>query len=107
MPTALRNAFIYTGAVDHRCIPDGAIVIENGSIVWIGSNRDLPGPFQEGARDLGGRVVMPGMINTHAHGGLTVRRGYVDDGDLFEWAAALAPHTSALTIRSEEHTSEP
>jgi 5-methylthioadenosine/S-adenosylhomocysteine deaminase len=48
--------------------------------------------------DLGGRVVMPGLINTHTHGGLSLHRGCCDSGTLFEWAKTLAPYTSPLTL---------
>jgi 5-methylthioadenosine/S-adenosylhomocysteine deaminase len=98
MPTVLRNVFIFTGSTDYKCIPNGAVVVENEAISWIGPDGELPARYRAGARDMARRVVMPGMINTHAHGGLTVHRGQSDDGDLFQWAAALASHTSTLTL---------
>ncbi len=98
MQTILRNAFIYTGDADHRCIADGAIAIADGRIEWIGPASHLP-PFANATiRDLGGAVVIPGLVNTHAHGGLSLHRGAADDGDLFEWMVQLAPHTANLTI---------
>lgn len=96
--TVLRNAFVYTGDAGHRCIPDGAVVIAGDRLEWIGPERELPDLPGAVVRDLGGRVVAPGLVNTHAHGGLSLHRGCCDDGDLFAWAAALAPHTSGLTL---------
>jgi len=50
------------------------------------------------AEDFGGRVVIPGLINTHTHGGLGIHRGVCDVGDFQAWARQLAPHTSTLTL---------
>lgn len=97
MTTVLTHLFAYAGGPDHRCVPDAAIVIEGSRITWIGEASQRPVTAGEVVRDLGGRVVMPGMVNTHAHGGLSLHRGCGDEGDLFEWAASLAPHTSSMT----------
>lgn len=104
MRTVLDNVFLYTGDTEHRCIENAALAIEGPRIVWAGpaaDRRSIPG---ETVRNLGGRVVMPGMINTHAHGGLSLHRGCCDDGDLFEWAAALAPHTAHMTLEDNRHS---
>lgn len=98
MRTVLRNAFIYTGDAAHRCHERGAIAVEHGRIVWIGAEDALAARDGDELRDLGGAVVMPGLINTHAHGGLSLHRGAADDGDLFQWMVTLAPHTANLTV---------
>ena len=98
MDTLLRNAFVYTGDARHTCFARGALLISQGRLRWIGD--ELQRPAEPAARvvDLGGRVVMPGLINTHTHGGLSLHRGCCDAGNLFEWAKALAPFTSTLTL---------
>lgn len=35
--------------------------------------------------DCTGRVVMPGLVNTHCHAAMTLQRGYADDVALMEW----------------------
>ncbi|GGA68773.1 5-methylthioadenosine/S-adenosylhomocysteine deaminase [Nitratireductor aestuarii] len=98
MLTLLHNAFVCTG-LPGGFYPDGAILIRGSKIVWIGNRADMPPqPEPITYEDLGGRVVIPGLINTHAHGGLSTHRCSCDDGDLFQWAAGLAPHTSHLTV---------
>ncbi|GAA4134151.1 amidohydrolase family protein [Aminobacter aganoensis] len=98
MRTLLHNAFVCTG-LPNGFIKDGAILIQGSKIAWVGSCSALPPEAVTANRmDLGGRVVIPGLVNTHAHGGLSTHRGCCDDGDLFQWAAALASHTSSLTI---------
>jgi 5-methylthioadenosine/S-adenosylhomocysteine deaminase len=98
MLTLLNNAFLCTG-LPGGFYPDGAVLIRDSKIIWAGALADLP-PQSEPVRrqDVGGRVVIPGLINTHAHGGLSTHRGCCDEGDLFQWAAALSPYTSHLTV---------
>lgn len=95
----LYNAFVYTGDAAHRCVPHGALWITQGRVRWVGEDAACP-PAPPGARviDMEGRVVMPGLVNTHAHGGLSLHRGCCDDGDLFHWARTIAPHTSTLSL---------
>ncbi len=95
----LYNAFVYTGDAEHRCIPHGALWISQGRLRWVGEDAACPhAPSGSRVIDLEGRVVMPGMVNTHAHGGLSLHRGCCDDGDLFHWARTIAPHTSTLGL---------
>lgn len=35
--------------------------------------------------DAAGKVLMPGLINTHCHAGMTLQRSYADDVSLMEW----------------------
>ena len=98
MLTLLHNLFLCTG-LPGGFYPDGGLLIRGSKIIWAGQLADLPPQSEPFTRkNLSGRVVIPGLINTHAHGGLSTHRGCCDDGDLFEWAAALAPHTSHLTL---------
>ncbi|GAB2636417.1 imidazolonepropionase [Kribbella swartbergensis] len=46
-------------------IRDAALVIEGSKVAWVGSRRDAPGADQ--ALDLGGRAVVPGFVDSHAH----------------------------------------
>jgi 5-methylthioadenosine/S-adenosylhomocysteine deaminase len=98
MDMLLRNAFVYTGDVHHTCFPRGALLVCDGRLRWVGDESDLPEGLPAQVVDLGGRVVMPGLINTHTHGGLSLHRGCCDCGNLFQWAQTLAPFTSPLTL---------
>ena len=98
MDTLLRNGFVYTADAAHTCYARGAVRISQGRVRWIGNESQLPDAADAHVVDLGGRIVMPGMINTHAHGGLSLHRGCCDVGNLFQWAQSLAPTTSTLTL---------
>jgi len=50
-------------------VPEAAVVAEDGKVVWVGLEQDLPSEHQESGRvvDAGGRVVMPGLVECHTH----------------------------------------
>ena len=98
MDTLLRNAFVYTGDARHTCFARGALLVSQGRLRWVGNESQRPDTPGAQVVDLGGRVVMPGLINTHTHGGLSLHRGCCDGGNLFQWAQAIAPVTSTLTL---------
>ncbi|MDV3253728.1 amidohydrolase [Devosia sp. BK] len=95
MRILLSNLFLCDGT-PNGFIADAAILIEGKTIVWTGPASEAP--VAAAVRDLAGRVVIPGLINTHAHGGMSVQRGCCDNGDLFEWAQTIAPFTSVLSL---------
>ena len=64
-------------------IDDGAVVVENDKIVAVGTNDEMVRQFPDADR-LGSErhVVMPGLVNSHAHGygGISpFQRGVLDD----------------------------
>lgn len=66
----LTNATLATLArdTDFGLIEDGAIAVDQGRIAWCGRIQDLPADFEGLARrDLGGRLVTPGLIDCHTH----------------------------------------
>jgi imidazolonepropionase len=49
-------------------VEDGAIAIEGDRIVWVGKSADVPTAYRgQDARDLGGRLVTPALIDCHTH----------------------------------------
>ena len=87
---AIINAQIVT-------VDKSASVIENGSLV-IGSDGSIraisPTSIANNATetiDANGAIVMPGLINTHTHLGMTLFRGLGDDMSLEDFLARLMP----------------
>lgn len=53
---------------DCGVVPDAAIAIAEGRIVWAGPAADLPAAHQgQAPQSLGGRLVTPGLIDCHTH----------------------------------------
>jgi imidazolonepropionase len=46
-------------------VADAAVVVEDGRIAWVGKETDAPAA--DTAHDLGGRAVIPGFVDSHAH----------------------------------------
>ena len=67
-------------------IEDGAIAVDEGVIVAIGSAADIEARYSA-VNTLSGenRVVMPGLVNAHTHAAMTLLRGVADDLALREW----------------------
>ncbi|MGI8408306.1 MAG: amidohydrolase family protein, partial [Pyrinomonadaceae bacterium] len=71
---------------DRRVIEDGAVVVKNDKIVAVGKRAEVVRNFRA-MRTINaqGKVIIPGLINTHTHIPMTLFRGIADDLDLQEW----------------------
>ena len=85
------NILIQNGTIitvhNRRIIRQGAIAIEDKKIIDVGKNSELKRKYGRGYEkiDAKGKVVIPGLINTHQHAAMSLLRGYVDDLPLQEW----------------------
>ncbi|KPV62800.1 MAG: N-ethylammeline chlorohydrolase [Candidatus Bathyarchaeota archaeon BA2] len=67
-------------------IRDGTVVVENSHIVDVGKSHDLKRKYHGHEKiNAKGKVVIPGLINTHQHAAMSILRGYADDYPLKEW----------------------
>ncbi|HET8985482.1 MAG TPA: hypothetical protein VFN03_06965, partial [Trueperaceae bacterium] len=49
-------------------VTDVAMVIDGDSVAWVGHVRDLPAEYLHvPVDDLGGRGVLPGLVDSHTH----------------------------------------
>ena len=69
----------------HRIIENGAIAVRNGEIVSVGTAAELRGTRAKQTINATGKVIIPGLINTHTHVPMSLFRGIADDLDLNEW----------------------
>ncbi|MCY4410918.1 MAG: 8-oxoguanine deaminase [Caldilineaceae bacterium] len=101
--TVLTNAdCIVTMNEQREEIADGALVLEGKQIVWVGATTDLPVKYRQGGSadssttnyvNAGGKIVLPGFINTHHHFFQTLTRVVpaAQNAVLFDWLRALYP----------------
>lgn len=77
------NTDIITMDDKHPTIFNGCVGVSDGKITYVGSHR--PTVPVKRIIDCKGRILMPGLINTHAHTAMCLMRGYADDYKLDEW----------------------
>ena len=71
---------------DRRVIEDGAVAIKDGKIAMVGQRGVVT--YHLTAKKMinaAGKVIIPGLINTHTHVPMTLFRGISDDLDLQDW----------------------
>ncbi len=101
--TVIRNAaMLVTMDAQRREIPDGALVIQDNAIRWVGKTADLPPALADGADRVivaTGKIVLPGFVNTHHHFYQTLTRAIpaAQDVVLFDWLKTLYPIWAELT----------
>jgi 5-methylthioadenosine/S-adenosylhomocysteine deaminase len=71
---------------EFRVLEGGAVAVKGERIVAVGPAPELAARF-DAARtiDTSGRIVMPGLVNTHTHVPMTLLRGVADDVELMVW----------------------
>lgn len=65
-----------------RIIRDGAMLLRDGRIAAIGKTAELRGMEAEKVIDATGKLVMPGLIDTHVHNSQQLGRGLADGCDI-------------------------
>lgn len=82
-----------------REIADGGLLIRDGFIEWVGPTAALPDAPGAEVLDMRGRVVLPGLVNTHHHLYQTLTRAVpaAQDANLFNWLQTLYPIWARLT----------
>jgi 5-methylthioadenosine/S-adenosylhomocysteine deaminase len=77
---------VVTMNANRDVIEDGAVAVKNGEILAVGKTSDLTKLYRaKETINAKGKVVIPGLINTHTHVPMSLYRGIADDLDLQEW----------------------
>jgi 5-methylthioadenosine/S-adenosylhomocysteine deaminase len=78
--------YVLTMDGDQPLLQNGAVVVDGGRIVAVGPRDEISRRYRaDETLDGEGRVVMPGLINGHAHSAMTLMRGIADDRELMDW----------------------
>ncbi len=98
----LSGGTVVTMDAGYRVVEQGAVAVRGERIVAVGPARELAARFA-GARtiDTTGRIVMPGLVNTHTHVPMTLMRGVADDVELMVWLTKYIWPAEALHVTPE------
>ncbi len=108
MPTLLiTNATVITVDGQRRIIKDGAVAIQDDQIVGVGKTSEIRSKFS-GAEILRatGKLVLPGLIDTHVHLTQTLARGLADQVTVPSWLyERILPYEVAMSGEDVYHSS--
>ena len=90
MATAFTNATVHTGT--GSILESATLLIADGKINAVGAEVDIG---DADVIDLGGKVVLPGLIDCHSHAGVS-STGAWDDHDVNELSEKITPHVRTL-----------
>jgi 5-methylthioadenosine/S-adenosylhomocysteine deaminase len=77
---------VVTMDTQKRVIEDGAVVVRGDSIIAVGSRAEIEAHFDAAKIiDARGTLILPGLINGHAHAAMSLFRGIADDLALDDW----------------------
>ncbi len=69
-----------------RVIEDGAVAVTGDEIVAVGKREEINSRYDAAHTiEARSRIIMPGLINSHAHAAMSLFRGIADDLSLDDW----------------------
>jgi 5-methylthioadenosine/S-adenosylhomocysteine deaminase len=82
----ITDGTVITMDAQRRVIENGAVAIRGDSIVAVGSRAEIESRFEASKTiDAHGALIMPGLVNGHAHAAMSLFRGLADDLSLDDW----------------------
>ena len=88
----LSGGTIVTMNAQYDIFVDGALAIKDDSIVAVGPTAEISKQFEATETiDCTGKVIIPGLVNSHTHIPMTLFRGLNDDLRLDVWLGYLMP----------------
>jgi imidazolonepropionase-like amidohydrolase len=93
-PLVLRGGRILTAA--GKIFDPGTLVIERGEIIAVGAAEDVQVPENAEIRDLAGKVIIPGLVDTHSHLGVYSRPAVSSNSDGNEMSGPVQSVVRAL-----------
>ncbi|MFW9830604.1 MAG: amidohydrolase family protein [Candidatus Thorarchaeota archaeon] len=80
------GATIITVDPQRRIISDGAVVVENQSILAVGKTHEIARNYSADTRiHAKNKILIPGLVDCHVHLAQALIRGTADDVDLIPW----------------------
>ena len=95
----ITNGIVITVDGNRRVLNPGAVAINNNEIVGVDTPAAIAQRFKAATTiDAAGKVVMPGLINTHTHAAMVMYRGLGNDLALMDWLQKYIFPAEAKTV---------
>ncbi len=93
---------IVTMNKSRQVIENGVIAVRDGKVVYVGKGGGLPPNARpKQLIEAKGKIIIPGLINTHTHVPMGLFRGIADDLDLQEWLTKYIFPAEAKNVNEE------
>ena len=100
--TIVSGGMVVTVDAARRVYNPGAVAVDGTTIVAVGPAADIASRFKAAQQiDATGSIVIPGLINAHAHAPMVLYRGLADDLRLQEWLEKYIFPAEAKTVSRE------
>jgi 5-methylthioadenosine/S-adenosylhomocysteine deaminase len=100
--TIVANGAVVTVDARRTIYNPGSVAIDGTTIVGVGAAADIAARFKAANEiDATGSIVIPGLINAHAHAPMVLYRGLADDLRLQEWLEKYIFPAEAKTVSRE------
>jgi 5-methylthioadenosine/S-adenosylhomocysteine deaminase len=95
----IANGIVVTMDGSRRVLNPGSVAVSGTTIAAVGGAQEMAGRFKARETiDARGRVIMPGLINTHTHAPMVMYRGLADDLALMDWLQKYIFPAEAKTV---------
>ena len=82
----LRGGIVLPLDGQHDWFDPGVVTFDQGRITFVGPLESAPSPVDDAiVRDCSDRIVLPGLVNTHTHTGMSLFRNLLEDLPSVEW----------------------
>ena len=76
----LKNGYVITMDKKRRLIENGAVVVENGKILFVGTTEEALAKYTaDKIMDMENHIIMPGFVDAHGHAGHTFFKAVVNN----------------------------
>lgn len=94
----IENGTVLTMDAADTVVETGGVAISGGRIQMVGDAAAMAAVTAKDRVDAAGGLILPGLVNTHTHGAMTLFRGLADDLPLMSWLHDhIFPAESRLT----------
>jgi 5-methylthioadenosine/S-adenosylhomocysteine deaminase len=98
----IANGIVITVDGTRRVLNPGSVAINGAEIVAVDTPAAIAGRYKSAQTiDATGKVVMPGLINTHTHAAMVMYRGLGNDLKLMDWLQKYIFPAEAKTVSPE------